>query len=82
MLLYDWDRAHRTFSHQRNRAESRVVEFGRTAHNPRRRMAPLNDRYDAVTNWLVIGFVLACLVFVGVGFGQVVLWAERAVRHG
>ena len=84
MATIDVDRAHREFNHQRNQAESRVIEFGRTAHNPRRRQAPLNDSYDAITNWLVVlggaAAVVTALVSLGVGFGHVVLWAERLVR--
>lgn len=64
----------------KNRAECRVIEIG----HPRRRQAPLNDSYDAVTNWtslLLVGMVgFLALVGIGVLFGQVVLWAERAVR--
>lgn len=86
MLLYDFDRALREIQRTMNRAESAVMvrEIGRSASGPRRRQAPLNDRYDAVTNWtslLLVGMVgFLALVGIGVLFGQVVLWAERAVR--
>lgn len=82
ILGYDVDRILGEIQHQMNQAESRFVprEFGRTARAPRRRIAPLNDSYDAATTWVVIGFVIVCLVFTGIGFGQAVLWLERAVR--
>lgn len=80
MLLSD--RALHEIRWAMNQAESRFVprEFGRTSRAPRRRIAPLPAHSDAVTTWLVIGFVIACLVFMGIGFGVTVLWLERAVR--
>lgn len=65
-----------------NPVQAKVIEFGRRPYNPRRRQAPLNDSYDAVTNWAVIGTVAIGLWCVAVGFAQTVLWLERLVRHG
>lgn len=70
------DRVLRESYRVKNRAECRVIEIG----HPRRRQAPLNDSYDAVTNWAVIGTVAIGLWCVAVGFAQTVLWLERLVR--
>jgi len=74
------DRVLRESYRVKNRAECRVIEIGRTAHNPRRRMAPLNDSYDAVTNWMTVGFLLACSAFTGIGFAKTVMQIARWVR--
>lgn len=78
------DRVLREGVRVKNRAECRVIEIGRTAHNPRRRQAPLHDSYDAVTSWaVVVGFAGAAAIglwCVAVGFAQTVLWLERLVR--
>lgn len=63
-----------------NSAQAKVITFGRRPYNPRRRMAPLNDRVDAAANWLVVAFVLGCLVFIGIGIGQSLLWLGKVVR--
>ncbi len=74
------DRVLREGYRVKNSAECTVIDFGRKSYNPRRRQAPLNDRYDALTNWAALGTVAIGLWCVAVGFAQTVLWLERVVR--
>lgn len=75
------DRVLRESYRTRNRAEVAVIEFGRRPYNPRRRMAPLNDRYDTASLWLSLVFILSVCVSLGYTYGRALLWLGRLVQR-
>lgn len=83
MLLYDWDSILHDVQQDMEQpaavaTEAVPIEFGRT--DPQRRQAPLPRRHDPRAQIIAVAVVALGIVCMGVGYGQVVLWAERLAR--